>query len=40
MSENAIDSENSSKPAPDTKPRGARKAGKKAKPAKKASRVK
>jgi Protein of unknown function (DUF3489) len=40
MSENAIDSENGSKPAPDTKPRGARKAGKKAKPAKKASRVK
>ena len=40
MSENAIDSENSSKPAPDTKPRGARKAGKKARtPAKKASRV-
>lgn len=36
MSENTIDSENS-KPAPDTaKPKGARKAGKKAKPAKKA----
>jgi hypothetical protein len=40
MSENAIDSENSSKPAPDTaKPKGARKA-KKAKPAKKAGRAK
>jgi hypothetical protein len=31
MNENAIDSENTSKPAPDTvKPKGARKAGKKA----------
>ena len=40
MSENAIDSENS-KPAPDTaKPKGARKAGKKGKPAKKVSRAK
>ena len=41
MSENAIDSENVSKPAPGTaKPKGARKAGKKAKPTKKASRAK
>jgi hypothetical protein len=40
MSENAIDSENISKPAPDTKPKGAHKAGKKAKPAKKAGRAK
>ncbi|HTA70440.1 MAG TPA: DUF3489 domain-containing protein [Bryobacteraceae bacterium] len=41
MCENAIDSENISKPAPDTgKPKGARKPGKKAKPAKKASRPK
>jgi hypothetical protein len=41
MSENAIDSENIGKPAPDTaKPKGARKAAKKAKPAKKASRAK
>src|SRR5712672_2125497 len=41
MSENAIDSENISKPTPDTaKPKGTRKAGKKAKPAKKASRAK
>jgi hypothetical protein len=40
MSENAIDSENTSKPAPDTaKPKGARKV-KKAKPAKKAARGK
>jgi uncharacterized protein DUF3489 len=40
MSENTIDSENS-KSAPDTaKPKGVRKAGKKAKPAKKASRAK
>src|SRR5579864_4555936 len=38
MSENGIDSENTSKPATDTaKPKGARKSGKKAKPAKKAS---
>jgi hypothetical protein len=37
MSENAIDSENISKPAADTaKPKGAGKEGKKAKPAKKA----
>jgi hypothetical protein len=41
MSENAIDSENASKLAPDTaKPKGARKAAKKAKPAKKAARAK
>jgi hypothetical protein len=41
MSESAIDSENISKPAPDTaKPKGARKASKKAKAAKKASRFK
>jgi hypothetical protein len=41
MSENAIDSENISKQAPDTaKPKGVRKAGKKAKPAKKAARAK
>jgi hypothetical protein len=41
MSENAIDSETISKPAPDTaKPKGARKAGKKAKPAKKVGRAK
>jgi hypothetical protein len=41
MSENAIDTENVSKPAPDTaKPKGARRAGKKAKPAKKAGRAK
>jgi hypothetical protein len=41
MSENAIDSENTSKPAPDTpKPKGARKPVKKARPAKKASRAK
>jgi hypothetical protein len=41
MSENAIDSENTSKPAPDTaKPKGARKAAKKAKRAKKAGRAK
>jgi hypothetical protein len=41
MSENAIDSENLSKPAPDTaKPKGARKAGKKAKAAKKSGRAK
>jgi hypothetical protein len=41
MSENAIDSETTSKPAPDpAKPKGAGKAGKKAKPAKKASRAK
>ena len=40
MNENAIDSENISKPAPDTaKPKGPRKA-KKAKPAKKAGRAK
>src|SRR5579859_4424232 len=38
MSENAIDSENMSKPAPDSaKPKGARKPTKKAKPAKKAA---
>src|SRR5712675_51318 len=37
MSENAVDSENISKPAPDTaKPKGARKPAKKAKPVKKA----
>ena len=36
MSANTIDSENMSKPAPDTaKPKGPRKAGKKAKPTKK-----
>jgi hypothetical protein len=41
MSENAIDSENISKPAPEqAKPKGARKPGKKAKPAKKAARAK
>ena len=41
MSENAIDSNNISKPAPDTeKPKGARKATKKAKSAKKAARAK
>jgi len=41
MSENAIDSENIGKPAPDTaKPKGARKAGKKTKPSKKAGRAK
>ena len=41
MSENAIDSENTSKPAPDTaKPKGVGKPGKKAKPAKKTSRAK
>jgi hypothetical protein len=41
MSENAIDSENVSKPAPDTaKPKGARKPAKKPKPAKKAGRAK
>jgi len=41
MSENAIDSENTSKPASDTaKPKGARKAGKKAKVPKKAGRAK
>ena len=41
MSENAIDSENMSKPAPEAaKPKGARRAGKKAKPAKKAGRAK
>jgi hypothetical protein len=41
MSENVIDSESISKPAPDTaKPKGAHKAGKKAKPAKKTSRAK
>jgi hypothetical protein len=41
MSENAIDSENTSKPAPDVaKPRGARKPTKKAKPAKKTARAK
>jgi hypothetical protein len=41
MSDNAIDSESISKPTPDTvKPKGARKAGKKAKPAKKAGRAK
>jgi hypothetical protein len=41
MSENAIDSENNSKSAPDpAKPKGARKAGKKAKPAKKGARAK
>jgi hypothetical protein len=40
MSENAIDSENTNKPAPDAaKPKGARKA-KNAKPAKKAGRTK
>jgi hypothetical protein len=40
MSENAIDSENISKPAPDpAKPKGARKLTKKAKPAKKAGRA-
>jgi hypothetical protein len=41
MSENATDSENTTKPVSDTaKPKGARKAGKKAKPAKKAGRAK
>jgi hypothetical protein len=41
MSENTIDSESISKPAPDTaKPKGARKPAKKAKPPKKAGRVK
>jgi hypothetical protein len=41
MIENAIDSENVSKPAADTaKPKGARKAAKKDKPAKKAGRAK
>ena len=41
MSENAIDTENKGKPAPDTaKPKGPRKAGKKAKPAKKGGRRK
>jgi Protein of unknown function (DUF3489) len=41
MSENTIDSENTSKPAPATaKPKGAREAGKKAKVAKKAARAK
>jgi hypothetical protein len=41
MSENAIDSENISKPAPGmAKPKGARKAGGKTKPAKKAGRAK
>ena len=40
MSENAIDSENSSKPAPDAaKPNAVRKTGKKAKPTKKAGRA-
>jgi hypothetical protein len=41
MSENAMDSENTTKQAPDTaKPKGEHKAGKKAKPAKKAARAK
>jgi hypothetical protein len=41
MSENAINSENTSKPVPETaKPKGARKAGKKAKAPKKAGRTK
>jgi hypothetical protein len=41
MSENAIESENTSKPAPDTaKPKGARKAAKKAKSTKKGSSAK
>jgi Protein of unknown function (DUF3489) len=41
MSDYAIDSENTSKPAPDAaKTKGARKAGKKAQPAKKAGRAK
>jgi len=41
MSENAIDGENSSKPASDTaKPKGARKVGKRAKPGKKPNRSK
>jgi hypothetical protein len=41
VSENAIDSNNISKPAPDTaKPKGARKPAKKAKPANKATRAK
>jgi Protein of unknown function (DUF3489) len=41
MSDNAIDSENISKPAPDTtKPKGKRTPAKKAKPAKKAGRAK
>jgi hypothetical protein len=41
MSENAIDSESISKPAPDTaRPKGVRKARKKAKAAKKAARAK
>jgi hypothetical protein len=41
MSENASESENTGKPAPDTaKPKGARKAAKKAKPPKKAGRAK
>jgi hypothetical protein len=41
MSENVIDSENTSKPAPEAaKPKGARKRTKKAKPAKKVGRAK
>jgi hypothetical protein len=41
MSENAIDSGNTSKPSPDTtKPKGAGKPGKRAKPGKKAARAK
>jgi hypothetical protein len=41
MSENSIESENISKPAPDSaKPKGTRKSGKKAKTAKKASQAK
>jgi hypothetical protein len=41
MSENVIDNENTSKPAPDTtKPKGGSKPGRKAKPAKKAGRAK
>jgi hypothetical protein len=41
MSESAVDTENSSKPAPDTaKPKDTRKAGSKAKPAEKAGRAK
>jgi len=41
MNEQTIDSDKTSKPAPDTaKPKGTRKAGKTAKPAKKAGRAK
>jgi hypothetical protein len=40
MSENGIDNESTSKPSEMAKPKGARKAGKKAKPAKKPARAK